>query len=97
MTKGYVVFPQVMTVEQIRKLPGNSVVWEEYRKGERIHQSCKPMLVSRDKTRLIDEDGEVMIGENMLDRFPLFDGEYGQRRFWTEKPTKENRTAVKWE
>ena len=83
--------PRVMTLEEIQKLQHRAVVWEEVRG----YRAVCPMIVSRDNT-LIDEDGETEISAEMMKPLQMFIGPPRLRRYWSGRPTPDQRKAVPW-
>ena len=86
---------RVLSPVELMGLPAGSVVWEEYRMGNTPERKISPMIVSREHT-LIDEDGEIEINGRIYEPVRMFMDEPKQRRFWTNKPTKEQRQAAAW-
>ena len=86
------VRPRILTADEIKNLPKRAVVWEEYKSGGRVWRDVRPLIKSCYGAKLIDEDGEVDIDEELLN---TKNGD--QRRLWSGKPSKEQRRAAKWE
>lgn len=92
--------PRVLTIDELLALPHWAVVWEERKEGDTVGRYVRPMIRTRDYT-LLDEDGEVMITEDMLKPWDYVSPSGGRfqrrRRFWDKKPTMQQRREVEWE
>lgn len=88
--------PRVLTIDELLALPHWAVVWEERKENETVGRYVRPMICTRQHT-LMDEDGEVVIHEDMLKpEFWPASGTWHRRRFWDKKPTMQQRKAVEW-
>lgn len=76
--------PRVMTPEEVADQPEGTVVWMEQHTEERDYISA---MVCSGKGRI----GNYGIGINLEDL------DAKDIRFWTSRPTDEQRKAVKWE
>ena len=86
---------KVLTVEELKQLPAQTIVWIEYWNGE--EKKADPDMIAAMKCydgTLVDEDASVY-NDFERDMTPdRFDGSCW--RFWLGKPTDEQRKAVKW-
>lgn len=76
--------PRVMTPEEVADQPEGTVVWMEQHTEERDYISA---MVCNGKGRI----GNYGIGINLEDL------DAKDIRFWTSRPTDEQREAVKWD
>lgn len=78
--------PRVMTLEEVRKLPGGALVWQEHRG---VNQPRPRVVHCVTDEFIIYTDGGKWYFE--LD-------DYGTKfRLWTTEPSEMKRQAVKWE
>lgn len=87
--------PRVLTVEEIDALPEGTVVWEEFMDedgdtGSETTPSMKWGLWS-----LVNGEGETAAEHSYGIRG--WDHDPARSRWWSAKPTDEQRKAVKWE
>lgn len=84
---------RLLTADEIRQLPWTSIVWIEYYDAEiKKSTSLLPSMKCLDG-RLVCEDCCEFYGFEM-DMKPCGDGWW---RFWSAKPTPEQREEVPWE
>lgn len=86
--------PHLMTVDELEALPVGSVVWEEcyYNteegEGTEIEPAMKinscTIMTGAAYTTIVDDMGDPDVDGNIL-------------RWWSSKPTDEQRKAVKWD
>lgn len=85
---------RVLTLEELRKTPSGSVLWNEWAQDEEIELyplEFQKIYMHTFPDGLTEEVVEFSNGMDYAD-------EYGkQYRLWTAKPTDEQRKAVKWE
>ena len=87
--------PKVLTAEELRQLPAQTIVWTEYWNGEDGKASDELLAAMKcyDGT-FVDEDASVYSDFDKDMTPDRFDGSYW--RFWSGKPTEEQRKAVPW-
>ncbi len=85
--------PKLMTVEELDALPPGSVVWEEYLDVEWDITELVPAMKLQGENAIMSESGYSKIDEGMGDPDP----EGNTFRWWSAKPTDEQRKAAKWE
>ena len=90
---------KLMTAEEIAQLPELAIVWEESRftDEEEVFVGLEPCAVVRNS---VDFKKPHLVGlytccpfGNGLTEKALFDGE---SRYWSEKPTEEERKTAEW-
>ena len=78
--------PRVTTLEEVWSLPEGSVVWfEERDNGGRTY--IQPMM-SNGKAFMIGTQLDINVSRGSLN--------WAGRRFWTSRPTEEQREATPW-
>ncbi len=85
--------PHLMTVEELEALPVGAVVWEEFLDVDwRITRTELDPVMKTKNGNLIGMNGYTTIMDGMGD--PDVDG--NAWRWWSSRPTEEQRKAVKW-
>ena len=87
--------PRVLTAEELRQLPAQTIVWVDYWDGEEKKLGTMMAGMKCYDGTLVDEDACVY-NDFEHDMTPdRFDGSCW--RFWLGKPTDDQRKAVPWE
>lgn len=87
--------PRVLTVEELRQLPAQTIVWIDYWDGEEKKLGTMMAGMKCYDGTLVDEEASVY-NDFEKDMTPdRFDG--SRWRFWLGKPTEEQRKAVPWQ
>lgn len=87
--------PRVLSLEELQQLPAQTIVWTEYWNGEDGKASDELLAAMKcyDGT-FVDEDASVYSDFDKDMTPDRFDGSYW--RFWSAKPTDEQRRKVAW-
>lgn len=86
--------PRVLTAEELRQLPAQTIVWVDYWDGEEKKLGTMMAGMKCYDGTLVDEDACVY-NDFESDMTPdRFDGSCW--RFWSAKPTEEQRRTVAW-
>ena len=86
--------PKVLTAEELRQLPAQTIVWIDYWDGEEKKLGTMMAGMKCYDGTLVDEDACVY-NDFESDMTPdRFDGSCW--RFWSAKPTEEQRRTVAW-
>ena len=87
--------PKVLTMEELQQMPAQTIVWTEYWNGEDGKASDELLAAMKcyDGT-FVDEDASVYSDFDKDLTPDRFDGSYW--RFWSGKPSEEQRKAVPW-
>ena len=90
--------PRLLTLEEIRALPLGAVIWQEYKAVDEngdIDISLQPVMRSVCCGDAVLCDGE---SQTEIDTITLEPDECGiMERYWSARPTDEQRKAVAWE
>ena len=90
--------PRLLTLEEIRALPLGAVIWLEYKAVDEngdIDISLQPVMRSVCFGDAVLCDGE---SQTEIDTITLDPDECGgMERYWSARPTDEQRKAVAWE
>lgn len=85
--------PRVLTEEELKALPDGSVVWEEFFNGEEGEStSIVPALVYAGQITSPDGSSNIDVCAR---GWP--DGDGNAFRYWSSRPTDEQREATSWE
>ena len=87
--------PKVLTVEELRQLPAQTIVWIDYWDGEEKKLGTMMAGMKCYDGTLVDEDASVYSDFEQEMTPDRFDGSCW--RFWLGKPTDEQRKAVPWQ
>ena len=89
--------PRLLTLEEIRALPLGAVIWQEYKAVDEngdIDISLQPVMRSVCCGDAVLCDGE---SQTEIDTITLEPDECGiMERYWSARPTDEQRKAVAW-
>ena len=86
--------PRVLTLEELQQLPAQAIVWIDYWDGEEKKLGTMMAGMKCYDGTLVDEDACVY-NDFESDMTPdRFDGSCW--RFWSAKPTEEQRRTVAW-
>lgn len=100
---------RLMSVEELRGLPVGAVVWMEYRYTDRLdspgwhYDPVTPMMVSLDPLQgcgdrvLVNQECITELRDDLLDLSQADEtGDVCQERYWTRRPTEEQRRGTPW-
>ena len=86
--------PQVMTIEEVRELKSGDSVWNEwqYLKNGKVVESKLCQCVVTPDGMLHDNWGKIRVKDVKLDHTSGV-----RERYWSLKPTEEQRKEVEWQ
>ena len=89
---------RLMTLDEVKQLPVGAVVWREYKWTDEddrtIHAVIAPAMRSVCCGVPVLTDGESQ--EPLANLAPANGTDIDAERYWTERPTDEQRKAVQW-
>ena len=81
---------RTLSCEEMKALPDGTVVWKEYVEDDHQCDHLWPAMI--DHMWLVNRDGIAAISDSLMEYFQ--DGY--RMRYWTRKPTDEEREKTPW-